>query len=614
MPTLSSPVPTPRASSTATVVPGDRIIVFGGFDGTSRSRGATSDGRDFLDDLWVLHTLDDRGQEKFAWEEISKPPETKKRESDWPMRRSGHSACAWGSTVFVFGGRSSHGRFNDLHCLNTDSMTWTLADTFGDSPCARKTHAMARVKDRLFVLGGHNGSPNGWLDDMYILFAAAAFRAANPSRVAVDGASDADADADSSAGVMDSAAPLRSDLASLLDIDLEADLLNPPLPVGEGSAPVPPLGSEWLSRESMPPPSSSMQRFFPSDWGSRATLGDVTFVVQGRKITLHRSILAARSEYFRAMFTSTLVEATLPHPVIPLEDVPLPTFLALVRYLYLDLLPPRPVRDRLVPGLLEQAQKLGIARLSLLCQHHLASRLNVHNAVTMLDAADTFGALPLRRAAFAFVLAHFTAVSKTLPFLQLRADLLRHIMWRRARRKSSANDRQALTWTAVEQGLDGRDWDEELPAAQSAESAPRQADESVASGSLAASPATLRLSTILGGGVAPVAGVEIAFAAALAAPASRTGPEKRPRESASSEQEPKRIALAREEGIQQPELASDDELSDSPSSADQADSARSGSRQSAGARGNDDSDDSGENMVGGDWHATEGAVSRQQGT
>lgn len=157
------------------------------------------------------------------------------------------------------------------------------------------------------------------------------------------------------------------------------------------------------------------------------------------------------------MFDSEFAEAKASHPVIELPDTSIAIFLSLVRYIYANRLPPRPVRDKLVPGLLQQAQRLGMSELSVLCQGHLASRLSVQNAIPMLDAADLYDAVPLRRAAFAFVLDNFAAVSKTLSFLQLRGDLLRHIMWRRARRRSGRSDRQALTWRAVEQGLEDAD-------------------------------------------------------------------------------------------------------------------------------------------------------------
>jgi hypothetical protein len=189
------------------------------------------------------------------------------------------------------------------------------------------------------------------------------------------------------------------------------------------------------------------------------------------------------------MFESEFAEAKAAHPVIELPDVTIAIFLALIRYIYADRLPPRPVRDKLVPGLLQQAQRLGMTNLSVLCQGHLASRLSVQNAIAMLDAADLYHAVPLRRAAFAFVLDNFAAVSKTLAFLQLRGDLMRHIMWRRARRRSRPSDREALTWRAVEEGLDDADRPHEIHFALSGEAFPAAAAASSSSSSSSSSSA-----------------------------------------------------------------------------------------------------------------------------
>lgn len=581
------------------------MIVFGGFDGSAgAAEGGTS--RDFRDDVWILHTVDETGTEAFAWESCPRPSGRRSRETCWPKPRSGHSCSVLGSQMFVFGGRSSEGRFRDTHALNTgeplptppspwalrkglppsrpplavrtlgsgnacctpvglclptarpraerlaDTMTWSLVETMGQAPCARKTHAMARAGDRIFVVGGHDGTAAGWLDDFFILHVGGVGRAGAGSL----GLLAEFVPASSSAARTDGGSSLRHDLAELLDLDLEGDLLSPPAPL-DGTSDVfgsPPQNAKQAAEPSTPgmaapapaaaasasassrsagaggprswggddddrvargAPSPSIpglragfvaslpeRRSFDQDWGSKTRLGDVTFIVQGRRVVLHKCVLAARSEYYRResphpaspcpgtarvtaplhrpavpmlsptpppcllapadMFLSDMAEASDAHPVIPLVDVPIPIFLALVRYIYTDRLPPRPVRDRLVPGLLQQAQKLGMVRLSVLCQQHLASRLSVHNAIAMLDAADTHGAIPLRRAAFVFVLDNFAAVSKTLPFLQLRGDLLRHIMWRRARRRSKPEDRRTLTWQAVEDGLDDVDKAQEI--------------------------------------------------------------------------------------------------------------------------------------------------------
>jgi hypothetical protein len=150
--------PGPRASGTMCVL-GGKIVIFGGYD-----------GEDFLDDMWVLHTRDpETGRAGvYSWEQIS-PPKPKRKEDKpvWPAARSGHAVETFDNLMFIFGGRFKQGRFNDMCVFNAANMTWTKLTPAGESFKARKTHAVARVGKRIFLLGGHDGS--NWMGDMHVL-------------------------------------------------------------------------------------------------------------------------------------------------------------------------------------------------------------------------------------------------------------------------------------------------------------------------------------------------------------------------------------------------------------------------------------------------------------
>lgn len=326
---MQGPAPTPRASATAVAVPGDRIIVFGGFDGTAGSSEGAA-GSDFRDDAWVLHTVDESGAEAFAWEPLEKPTGRRRQDVVWPPPSSGHSATAVGSHMVVFGGRSSEKRFNGTFALDSDTMVWAELDTRGKLPCPRKTQAMACVGSRVFVVGGHNGGPDGWLDDCHILHVGSALRSASVSAGPLAGFMPATAPGPGLA--VPESSSLRRDLCSLLDLDLTADLLSPPPPLDGSEDAFGPRGEPasaalqpatwrpardaaglWPTADELKAPrdpsfpglraggaaEQPMSRTVAADWGSRTQLGDVTFVVQGRRIALHKSVLAARSEYYR---------------------------------------------------------------------------------------------------------------------------------------------------------------------------------------------------------------------------------------------------------------------------------------------------------------------------
>jgi len=122
--------------------------------------------------------------------------------------------------------------------------------------------------------------------------------------------------------------------------------------------------------------------------------------------------------------------------VVTLSDIAYPVFIALIRFLYTDQLPP-PCAESLVLPLLQQSQKMGLTRLSCLCQRQLEARLDPHNAAAMLEAADTHHALPLRTSCLRYILQNFSLVSRTHSFLVLREDLLREVLFRRAKKYPS---------------------------------------------------------------------------------------------------------------------------------------------------------------------------------
>ena len=71
-----------------------------------------------------------------------------------------------------------------------------------------------------------------------------------------------------------------------------------------------------------------------------------------------------------------------------------------------------------------QSQKMGLTRLSCLCQRQLEARLDPNNAAAMLEAADTHHALPLRTSCLRYILQNFSQVSRTHGFLVVRCVAL----------------------------------------------------------------------------------------------------------------------------------------------------------------------------------------------
>jgi len=116
----------------------DRMIVFGGFDGSSRN------------DVWALSLAG-----RPAWTELAPA-------GMYISRRYGHTAIfdPVRDRMVVFGGCSEYGLENDVYALSLgESPSWTQLAPTGTPPAARCYQAAVYdpVRDRMVVFGGHDG-------------------------------------------------------------------------------------------------------------------------------------------------------------------------------------------------------------------------------------------------------------------------------------------------------------------------------------------------------------------------------------------------------------------------------------------------------------------------
>ncbi|KAK9808467.1 hypothetical protein WJX73_009555 [Symbiochloris irregularis] len=147
-----------RGAHTATLI-GSRIYIFGGEDFARRPQS----------DLYILDMADT------AWRTpdppqapddtatpVSTPPSTSI--SQGPSARSAHvAACVAGRFLLIFGGGSVAHCFNDLWCLDTQTMAWHQPGTSGEPPCPRAGHA-ADVLDGRWYIGGGGNNAHGCTD------------------------------------------------------------------------------------------------------------------------------------------------------------------------------------------------------------------------------------------------------------------------------------------------------------------------------------------------------------------------------------------------------------------------------------------------------------------
>eukprot|EP01059_Diplonema_ambulator_P013205 TRINITY_DN23727_c0_g2_i1.p1 TRINITY_DN23727_c0_g2~~TRINITY_DN23727_c0_g2_i1.p1 ORF type:complete len:349 (+),score=82.19 TRINITY_DN23727_c0_g2_i1:52-1047(+) len=144
--------PKARAGHTAVVVNNKSMFMFGGVAEHPQT-GAHSR---WLNDLWVLDL------KTFQWQMI------RSKSGYLPTKRKGHTAVAYRSSMFIFGGGQDDLTLNnDLWEFNYVLKKWISRRYTGHVPQERMYHVTALHKNKMIVFGGRAITKNGFLNDMF---------------------------------------------------------------------------------------------------------------------------------------------------------------------------------------------------------------------------------------------------------------------------------------------------------------------------------------------------------------------------------------------------------------------------------------------------------------
>ncbi|KAI3956056.1 hypothetical protein MKW98_027370 [Papaver atlanticum] len=155
------------------------------------------------------------------------------------------------------------------------------------------------------------------------------------------------------------------------------------------------------------PPSDMSQKLkslLESEIGS-----DITIQVGNEFFKAHKSILAARSPVFRAMFFGLAGNPDM--ETVAIEDVDPFVFKAMLLFLYSDEFPKaRDLSDpdfvctstTITQHLLAAADRFDLARLKLMCEANLCEDITINNVATALVLADQHQCLQLKTACLNF--------------------------------------------------------------------------------------------------------------------------------------------------------------------------------------------------------------------
>lgn len=142
---------------------------------------------------------------------------------------------------------------------------------------------------------------------------------------------------------------------------------------------------------------------------------DVTLVVGGSKIPVHKNILTSRSDVFAAMFEHELEEQKSNR--VPIQDIDEDVLREMVHFIYTG---EAPNVGKMANSLLVAADRYALNELKVICEQALLLGLSIENAAETLVLADRYSANKLKEIAIDFINCHAKDVIATEDWKNLR--------------------------------------------------------------------------------------------------------------------------------------------------------------------------------------------------
>ncbi|CAL1546096.1 unnamed protein product [Lymnaea stagnalis] len=117
---------------------------------------------------------------------------------------------------------------------------------------------------------------------------------------------------------------------------------------------------------------------------------DITLVVDGAKFRSHKVILAARSDFFRALLYGGMKESQPGTTEIELQDTPATAFASLLKYIYTGRMNLIEIQEENLLDILSLSHRFGFVELESAISDYLKAILNIRNVCHIYDLANIY--------------------------------------------------------------------------------------------------------------------------------------------------------------------------------------------------------------------------------
>ncbi|XP_071078772.1 BTB/POZ domain-containing protein 9-like [Haliotis cracherodii] len=155
---------------------------------------------------------------------------------------------------------------------------------------------------------------------------------------------------------------------------------------------------------------------------------DITLLVEGVRFHAHKVILAARSEYFRALLFGGMKESQPGTTEIELQDTPNIAFSALLKYMYTGRMNLIEIKEENLLDILGLAHRFGFVELEGAISDYLKAILNSRNVCFIYDLANMYNLASLCQVCKEYIDRNASDILHSEPFLTLSQSSVKQLI------------------------------------------------------------------------------------------------------------------------------------------------------------------------------------------